>query len=93
MRLCGSRTWLFIGTITIAALDAVCWPTPKGAPAPHSCWTCVYYTHELMIENISLYRRLGYKEVERRAEEGFQRVFRRKLLDPTATSRGCIAST
>ena len=51
------------------------------------------YTHELMVENISLYRRLGYKEVERSAEEGFHRVFMRKLLDPTATSRGSIAST
>jgi ribosomal protein S18 acetylase RimI-like enzyme len=28
------------------------------------------YTHEQMVENISLYRRLGYKEVERCAEEG-----------------------
>jgi hypothetical protein len=47
-----------------------------------------------MVENVSLYRRLGYKEVERRAaEEGFHRVFMRKLLDPTATSRGSIAST
>ncbi len=32
------------------------------------------YTHELMVENISLYRRLGYQEVERREEEGFRRV-------------------
>jgi hypothetical protein len=47
----------------------------------------------LWIENISQYRRLGYKEVERRAAEGFHRVFMRKLLDPTATSRGSIAST
>src|SRR6266571_2261089 len=39
------------------------------------------YTHELMVENISLYRRLGYQEVERREEEGFRRVFMRKFLD------------
>jgi ribosomal protein S18 acetylase RimI-like enzyme len=38
------------------------------------------YTHELMVENISLYRRLGYQEVERREEEGFRRVFMRKAL-------------
>jgi ribosomal protein S18 acetylase RimI-like enzyme len=51
------------------------------------------YTHEQMVENISLYRRLCYKEVERRAEEVFRHVFMRKLLDPTATSRGSIGST
>jgi len=39
------------------------------------------YTHELMVENISLYRRLGYQEVERREEEGFRRVFMRKFID------------
>ena len=46
-----------------------------------------------MVENISLYRRLGYKEVERRAEEGFHRVFMRKLLDSAATCRSSIASS
>jgi predicted N-acetyltransferase YhbS len=51
------------------------------------------YTHELMVENISLYRRLGYQEVERREEEGFRRVFMRKVLDSTATRRGSIASS
>ena len=51
------------------------------------------YTHELMVENISLYGRLGYQEVERRAEEGFRRVFMRKVLDSTATCRGSIASS
>jgi GNAT superfamily N-acetyltransferase len=51
------------------------------------------YTHELMVENISLYRRLGYQEVERREEEGFRRVFMRKVLDSTATCRGSIASS
>jgi len=46
------------------------------------------YTYELMVENISLYRRLGYHEVERRAEAGFRRVFMRKVLDSTTTGRG-----
>jgi GNAT superfamily N-acetyltransferase len=36
------------------------------------------YTHELMVENIALYQRLGYREVERREEDGFRRVFMRK---------------
>jgi GNAT superfamily N-acetyltransferase len=46
------------------------------------------YTHELMDENISLYGRLGYQEVERRAEEGFRRVFMRKFLDSCARADG-----
>jgi ribosomal protein S18 acetylase RimI-like enzyme len=39
------------------------------------------YTHELMTENRALYRRIGYEEHERRAEQGFARVFMRKRLD------------
>ena len=38
------------------------------------------YTHELMVENIALYQRLGYHEVERREEHGFRRVFMRKPI-------------
>jgi GNAT superfamily N-acetyltransferase len=38
------------------------------------------YTHELMVENIALYQRLGYREVERREEHGFRRVFMRKPI-------------
>jgi ribosomal protein S18 acetylase RimI-like enzyme len=38
------------------------------------------YTHELMVENIALYQRLGYAETERRQERGFRRVFMRKPL-------------
>lgn len=38
------------------------------------------YTHELMIENIALYNRLGYVEYDRRAEDGVTRVFLRKQL-------------
>jgi ribosomal protein S18 acetylase RimI-like enzyme len=39
------------------------------------------YTHELMVENIRLYQRLGYLEFERRLDNGFRRVFMRKLLE------------
>jgi ribosomal protein S18 acetylase RimI-like enzyme len=49
------------------------------------------YTNERMVENMSLYRRLGYQEVERRAEAGFRRVFMRKVLDSTATCDSSIA--
>jgi ribosomal protein S18 acetylase RimI-like enzyme len=38
------------------------------------------YTNEKMVENIALYRRLGYVETERRAADGYTRVFMRKQL-------------
>ncbi len=44
-------------------------------------YTSLYlYTHEKMAENIALYARVGYVEVERREEDGFRRVFMRKAL-------------
>jgi ribosomal protein S18 acetylase RimI-like enzyme len=33
------------------------------------------YTNAAMTENLGLYRRLGYREIDRRTEDGFQRVF------------------
>ena len=39
------------------------------------------YTHELMVENIALYVRLGFVEVDRRLDDGFRRVFLRKSLE------------
>ena len=38
------------------------------------------YTHERMTANIAFYTRLGYDQVVRRVEDGFARVFMRKLL-------------
>jgi ribosomal protein S18 acetylase RimI-like enzyme len=38
------------------------------------------YTHSKMTENRALYRRLGYRETDRRDEAGFDRVFLRKSL-------------
>ena len=38
------------------------------------------YTHQKMIENIAMYGRIGYDEVERRTERGFPRVYMRKRL-------------
>lgn len=38
------------------------------------------YTNEKMTGNLSLYPRLGYVEVDRRTEDGFDRVFFEKLL-------------
>ena len=36
------------------------------------------YTHESMTENISMYVRYGYEEIDRRTERGFRRVYMRK---------------
>lgn len=38
------------------------------------------YTNERMTENLRLYPRLGYSEVERRTENGFNRVYFTKRL-------------
>ena len=38
------------------------------------------YTHERMTENIEMYERIGYVEVERRTERGFPRVYMQKRL-------------
>jgi len=39
------------------------------------------YTHIKMTENQALYARLGYREDERRCEQGFARVFMSKRLE------------
>lgn len=38
------------------------------------------YTNEKMTENLSIYTRLGYVEVARRSENGFNRVYLEKVL-------------
>ncbi len=38
------------------------------------------YTHERMVENIALYRRLGFVETHRAEEKGLRRVFMSKRL-------------
>jgi GNAT superfamily N-acetyltransferase len=38
------------------------------------------YTHEVMTENVAIYGHLGYVEVERRAENGYRRIFMEKHL-------------
>jgi GNAT superfamily N-acetyltransferase len=42
------------------------------------------YTHELMTENIALYARTGWTETGRGNQDGFDRVFFRKSVTPTA---------
>ncbi len=38
------------------------------------------YTNEIMVENLAIYARLGYRETGRRTEDGYRRVFMEKLL-------------
>ena len=38
------------------------------------------YTHECMVENVAIYRSMGYEETDRREEHGYQRVYMRKRL-------------
>jgi GNAT superfamily N-acetyltransferase len=38
------------------------------------------YANEVMIENLAIYRHLGYRETERRTEDGYRRVFMAKVL-------------
>ena len=38
-----------------------------------------------MTENLSFYPRMGYAEVDRRHEDGFDRVFFEKPVDPSPT--------
>ncbi|MGE8064783.1 GNAT family N-acetyltransferase [Pseudomonas sp. NPDC089569] len=44
------------------------------------CEAIRLYTHELMVENIGIYHKLGYRETHRATENGFARVFMRKAL-------------
>lgn len=46
----------------------------KGINAVH------LYTNEMMAENLTMYLKLGYVEVARRAEDGFNRVYFEKML-------------
>ena len=61
-----------VGRVLLAHADA------QAAARGHA--SLYLYTNEKMVENIALYARLGYVEVERRQEEGFRRVFMRKSV-------------
>jgi ribosomal protein S18 acetylase RimI-like enzyme len=44
------------------------------------------YTNAAMTENLAFYPRLGYQEVDRRTDDGFERVFFSKRIDPSSTA-------
>ena len=67
---------LGIGRGLIAHVEALA--EAAGAPAVE------LYTNAAMTENQSLYPRLGYREIRRAREDGFDRIFYRKHLDAPA---------
>lgn len=42
------------------------------------------YTNELMTENIAFYEKLGFREIDRRLDDGYRRVFMSKKLPEKA---------
>ena len=38
------------------------------------------YTHEVMTENQAIYAHLGYREIDRRTEDGYRRIYMEKVL-------------
>jgi GNAT superfamily N-acetyltransferase len=45
-----------------------------------ACTEMALFTNVKMFENLGLYAKMGYDEVERRTEDGFDRVYFRKKL-------------
>lgn len=50
------------------------------------CGAIELYTNEKMTENLKLYPALGYAEIGRRQEDGFNRVYFRKIVRASARS-------
>jgi ribosomal protein S18 acetylase RimI-like enzyme len=52
------------------------------------------YTHEVMTESQAVYAHLGYREVDRRAEDGYRRIYMEKVLPAKgqASSAGGVTS-
>jgi len=46
----------------------------------NGCTAVRLYTHERMVENVEIYKKLGYRETHRATEDGFARVFMCKGL-------------
>ena len=51
------------------------------------------YTHEVMTENQAIYAHLGYRVVERRAEDGYRRIYMEKVLPGPAQDSSAGGST
>ena len=51
----------------------------------------VLYTHVLMVENVAIYRRLGFEETHRVTEKGYDRVYMAKDLTEREPALGADA--
>ena len=51
------------------------------------------YTHEVMTENQAIYAHLGYREVSRRTEDGYRRIFMEKILPAQGSPAGGSTSS
>lgn len=51
------------------------------------------YTHEVMTESQAVYTHLGYREVERRAEDGYRRIYMEKILLADGQDRSAGGAT
>ncbi|HEY2131299.1 MAG TPA: GNAT family N-acetyltransferase [Streptosporangiaceae bacterium] len=51
------------------------------------------YTHEMMSESQAIYAHLGYREVERRTEDGYRRIYMEKVLPAKGQARSAGGST
>lgn len=51
------------------------------------------YTHEVMTENQAIYAHLGYREVDRRTEGGYRRIYMQKILRRQDRSAGGSTSS
>ncbi|WP_153769581.1 GNAT family N-acetyltransferase [Labrenzia sp. CE80] len=58
------------------SLIALCERTAKSSGAR----SIKLYTNEKMSANLTIYPRLGYREIERKTEDGFHRVYFEKLI-------------
>jgi ribosomal protein S18 acetylase RimI-like enzyme len=52
----------------------------EGRAAAREVRRLTLYTNEAMPENVSLYRHLGFCEVDRRTEDGYRRIYMEKTL-------------
>jgi ribosomal protein S18 acetylase RimI-like enzyme len=46
----------------------------------HGIRRLALYTNEVMTENQAIYARLGYRVIDRRAEDGYRRIYMEKIL-------------
>lgn len=66
------------GRLLMDAAEKYAWEQKRGALTLH--------TNEKMVENLAIYAKMGFAEVDRRVEDGYHRVYFRKTLAMGAPS-------